>query len=264
MALPVLGRHDRPSAWKLSPEEVLWTAMPLFHLSAAPSVLAPMLVGGTTVLAKAFHPGAVCDDIRAHGAIGFASAGAMVSMLQNLPPDPRDAQLPLRFISAAPIDATPTATSKALRLPHRHDVRDDRGLSDRRQGRGRRGGSGRRGGRIRISTCASSTRTAIRCRRHGRRRSRADPGMPHVMSKGCIDQGFQSIPADDPHRRYRPTRCRSEPEHMYDHVEDFVAQTRVESFPRSIEEFIVIHRPAVAGPPASRVPTSSAEIPASC
>ena len=44
-----------------------------------------MLVGGTTVLAKAFHPGKVWDDIRAHGAIGFAGAGAMVSMLQNLP-----------------------------------------------------------------------------------------------------------------------------------------------------------------------------------
>ena len=93
------------SAWEFGPGEVLWTAMPLFHLSAAPSVLAPMLVGGTTVLAKAFHPGEVWDDIRAHGAIGFAGAGAMVSMLQNLPADPRDAQLPLRFISAAPIDA---------------------------------------------------------------------------------------------------------------------------------------------------------------
>jgi crotonobetaine/carnitine-CoA ligase len=83
----------------------LWTAMPLFHLSAAPSVLAPMLVGGTTVLARAFHPGRVWDDIRARGAVGFAGAGAMVSMLQNLPADKRDAQLPLRFISAAPIDA---------------------------------------------------------------------------------------------------------------------------------------------------------------
>jgi crotonobetaine/carnitine-CoA ligase len=64
-----------------------------------------MLVGGTTVLAKAFHPGEVWDDVRARGAIGFAGAGAMVSMLQNLPADPGDAQLPLRFISAAPIDA---------------------------------------------------------------------------------------------------------------------------------------------------------------
>jgi len=93
------------SAWELGAGEVLWTAMPLFHLSAAPSVLAPMLVGGTTVLAEAFHPGEVWDDVRAHGAIGFAGAGAMVSMLQNLPADPRDAQLPLRFISAAPIAA---------------------------------------------------------------------------------------------------------------------------------------------------------------
>lgn len=79
--------------------------MPLFHLSAAPSVLAPMLVGGTTVLADAFHPAEVWDDVRARGAVGFFGAGAMVSMLQNLPADPRDARLPLRFISAAPIDA---------------------------------------------------------------------------------------------------------------------------------------------------------------
>jgi carnitine-CoA ligase len=93
------------SAWEFGAGEVLWTAMPLFHLSAAPSVLAPMLVGGTTVLAKAFHPSDVWDDVRARGAIGFAGAGAMVSMLQNLPADPRDARLPLRFISAAPIDA---------------------------------------------------------------------------------------------------------------------------------------------------------------
>src|SRR6201998_1101011 len=35
------------SAWEFGPGEVLWTAMPLFHLSAAPSVLAPMLVGAT-------------------------------------------------------------------------------------------------------------------------------------------------------------------------------------------------------------------------
>ncbi|BAN30519.1 AMP-binding protein [Mycobacterium avium] len=93
------------AAWEFRQGEVLWTAMPLFHLSAAPSVLAPMLVGATTVLAAAFHPAEVWDDIRAHGAVGFAGAGAMVSMLQNLPADPGDARLPLRFISAAPIDA---------------------------------------------------------------------------------------------------------------------------------------------------------------
>jgi carnitine-CoA ligase len=93
------------SAWRFNAGEVLWTAMPLFHLSAAPSVLAPMLVGGTTVLTPAFHPGTVWDEVRACDAVGFAGAGAMVSMLLRQPPDPRDAQLPLRFISAAPIDA---------------------------------------------------------------------------------------------------------------------------------------------------------------
>jgi carnitine-CoA ligase len=94
------------AAWEFGPGETLWTAMPLFHLSAAPAVLAPMLVGGTTVLASAFHPGAVWDEVRACGAVGFVGAGAMVSMLLRQPPDPRDARLPLRFISAAPIDAS--------------------------------------------------------------------------------------------------------------------------------------------------------------
>jgi len=79
--------------------------MPLFHLSAAPTVLAPMLVGGTSVLAGAFHPSEVWDEIRSCGAAGFAGAGAMVSMLWNLPPDPRDAEVGLRFLSAAPIAA---------------------------------------------------------------------------------------------------------------------------------------------------------------
>jgi crotonobetaine/carnitine-CoA ligase len=94
------------SSWGFGAGEVLWTAMPLFHLSAAPSVLVPMLVGGTTVLAPAFHPSTVWDEVRACGAVGFAGAGAMVSMLLRQPPDPRDAQVPLRFISAAPIDAS--------------------------------------------------------------------------------------------------------------------------------------------------------------
>ena len=93
------------SSWELRQGDTLWTAMPLFHLSAAPTVLAPMLVGGTSVLAAAFHPGQVWDEIQDCGAVGFAGAGAMVSMLMRLPPQPRDAELGMRFISAAPISA---------------------------------------------------------------------------------------------------------------------------------------------------------------
>jgi carnitine-CoA ligase len=91
------------AAWELVEGDVVWSAMPLFHLSAAPSVLIPMLLGSTTVLSAAFRPTEVWDDIRACGATGFAGAGAMVSMLWNQPADARDSQLPLKFISAAPI-----------------------------------------------------------------------------------------------------------------------------------------------------------------
>ncbi|MGV0792950.1 AMP-binding protein [Mycolicibacterium sp. XJ1819] len=93
------------NAWDLGEGEVLWSAMPLFHLSAAPMVLTPMLRGSTTVLRSSFHPSQLLDDIRACGAVGFAGAGAMVSMLYNQPADPSDRDNPLRFISAAPIDA---------------------------------------------------------------------------------------------------------------------------------------------------------------
>ncbi|MGH3678353.1 MAG: AMP-binding protein [Mycobacterium sp.] len=93
------------SAWEFGSGDALWTAMPLFHLSAAPTVLAPMLVGGTSVLAVAFRPSRVWDEIRECGAVGFAGAGAMVSMLWNLPPEPRDSEIGLRFLSAAPISA---------------------------------------------------------------------------------------------------------------------------------------------------------------
>src|SRR6185312_5082799 len=93
------------SAWEFGEGETLWSAMPLFHLSAAPIVLAPMLAGGTSVLAAGFHPGQVWDGIRACNAVGFVGAGAMVSMMWNQPADPSDADVPLRFISAAPIAA---------------------------------------------------------------------------------------------------------------------------------------------------------------
>jgi len=93
------------TSWEFAEGESIWSAMPLFHLSAVATILAPMLVGGTTVLAPAFRPTQVWDELRASGAVGFVGAGAMVSMLWNLPAEPRDSKLGLRFISAAPIAA---------------------------------------------------------------------------------------------------------------------------------------------------------------
>jgi carnitine-CoA ligase len=106
------------TSWEIAAGDVVWSAMPLFHLSAAPSVLAPMLVGATTVLSAAFRPGEVWDEIRSCSAAGFAGAGAMISMLWNQPPEAGDSQLPLRFISAAPI-----AAEMYRRIEKRYDVR---------------------------------------------------------------------------------------------------------------------------------------------
>jgi carnitine-CoA ligase len=128
------------SSWEVGSGDVLWTAMPLFHLSAAPTVLAPMLVGGTSVLAGAFHPSEVWDEIRSCGAAGFAGAGAMVAMLWNLPPDPRDADVGIRFLSAALIAADMYRDiEERYHCRHRDDVRYDRSVSACLQNRVRRG-----------------------------------------------------------------------------------------------------------------------------
>jgi crotonobetaine/carnitine-CoA ligase len=89
--------------WRLQPGEVVYGPLPLFHLSAVGTVLGPMLAGGTGVLDSTFSVSATWDRVRRYKASGIALAGAMLSMLWNLPPDERDKDIPLRFISAAPV-----------------------------------------------------------------------------------------------------------------------------------------------------------------
>ncbi|HMD45768.1 MAG TPA: AMP-binding protein [Acidimicrobiales bacterium] len=90
--------------WRLEEGEVMYAPLPLFHLSAVGSVLGPMLAGGTGVLEKAFSVHAFWDQVRRYQAAGVALAGAMVTMLWNLEPDERDAEVPMRFMSAAPVE----------------------------------------------------------------------------------------------------------------------------------------------------------------
>ena len=91
------------ACWQLEAGESVYAPLPLFHLSAIGSVLGPMLAGGTGVIDRAFSVHATWDEVRRHQAVGIALAGAQVTMLWNLPPDERDAELPLRFLSAAPV-----------------------------------------------------------------------------------------------------------------------------------------------------------------
>jgi len=248
------------SAWGFGPAEVLWTAMPLFHLSAAPSVLAPMLVGGTTVLAEAFHPGQVWDEIRAHGAVGFAGAGAMVSMLQNLPADPRDAQLPLRFISAAPIDAgsyrdiekrygcrivTMYGLTEAFPIALKA-VADD----------GVPGTSGRPNPDfdVRIldergNPLPAGTVGEIACR----------PKSPHVMSEGYVSQGLRVDPHPEWFRTGDLGRLDADQNLTYvDRVKDSLRR-RGENVSSVEVETVVMHHPAVAEAAAVGVPSELGE-----
>jgi carnitine-CoA ligase len=248
------------SAWEFGPGEVLWTAMPLFHLSAGPSVLAPMLVGGTTVLAKAFHPGEVWDDVRARGAIGFVGAGAMVSMLQNLPADSRDAQLPLRFISAAPIEANSYRDIEkryGCRIVTMYGMTEAfpiavKGVADD----GVPGTSGRPNPNfdVRIvdddgNPLPAGTVGEITCR----------PRYPHVMSEGYISQGLQV----DAHQEWFRTgdlgRFDTDQNLAYvDRIKDSLRR-RGENVSSVEVETVVMRHPAVAEAAAVGVPSELGE-----
>ncbi|ORW27312.1 ATP-dependent acyl-CoA ligase [Mycobacterium paraense] len=248
------------SAWEFGPGETLWTAMPLFHLSAAPSVLAPMLVGGTTVLAKAFHPGEVWDDIRAHGAVGFAGAGAMVSMLQNLPADPRDAQLPLRFISAAPIDAKSYREIEkryGCRIVTMYGMTEAfpiavKGVSDD----GAPGTSGRPNPNfdVRIvdergDPVPPGAVGEIVCR----------PRRPHVMSEGYVSQGSRVDPHPEWFRTGDLGRLDAEQNLTYvDRIKDSLRR-RGENVSSVEVEAVVLGHPAVAEAAAVGVPSELGE-----
>jgi crotonobetaine/carnitine-CoA ligase len=89
--------------WQLQPAEVVYGPLPLFHLSAVGTVLGPMLAGGTGVLEKVFSVQRTWDQVRRYNAAGMALAGALVVMLWNLPREDRDRDIPIRFLSAAPV-----------------------------------------------------------------------------------------------------------------------------------------------------------------
>jgi crotonobetaine/carnitine-CoA ligase len=248
------------SAWDFGPGEVLWTAMPLFHLSAAPSVLAPMLVGGTTVLAKAFHPGEVWDDIRARGAIGFVGAGAMVSMLRNLPADPRDAQLPLRFISAAPIDTNSYRDIEkryGCRIVTMYGMTEAfpiavKGVADE----GVPGTSGRPNPNfdVRIvdehgDPLPPGTVGEIACR----------PRHPHVMSEGYVSQGSRVDPHPEWFRTGDLGRLDADQNLTYvDRVKDSLRR-RGENVSSVEVETVVMRHPAIAEAAAVGVPSELGE-----
>jgi crotonobetaine/carnitine-CoA ligase len=90
-------------SWQLAEGEVLYAPLPLFHISSVASVVCPIVAGATGLLDPVFSVHECWNRVRQYDVKGILLAGVMVNMLWNLPEDPRDAALPLRFISAAPI-----------------------------------------------------------------------------------------------------------------------------------------------------------------
>jgi len=90
-------------SWNLTEGEVLYAPLPLFHISSVASVVCPIVAGATGLLDPVFSVNECWNRVREYDVKGILLAGVMVNMLWNLPEDPRDGDLPLRFISAAPI-----------------------------------------------------------------------------------------------------------------------------------------------------------------
>jgi crotonobetaine/carnitine-CoA ligase len=88
----------------LRPDDVQFSASPLFHVSGTFSQLITTLVNGhTAALESSFHVSTCWDRVRTREATVFFCVGAMMMMLWSLPPDPSDADLPFRTAITAPI-----------------------------------------------------------------------------------------------------------------------------------------------------------------
>ena len=88
-----------------------------------------MLAGGTGILDSSFSVSATWDRVRRYQASGIALAGRHVEHAVEPAARPRDREIPLRFISAAPV---PTGELRGhggpMAVPHRHLLRHERGL----------------------------------------------------------------------------------------------------------------------------------------
>lgn len=87
----------------LSSDDVLMTALPLFHLNApAYSMMGSLACGAGLVLLDRFSASGFIDAARRHGATEFNAIGAMVEILMRQPERPDDADTALRICYTGP------------------------------------------------------------------------------------------------------------------------------------------------------------------
>lgn len=91
-------------AAKMTADDVVYSPLPMFHFAIkTATLLSSFLVGGTAVIDTRFSVSRTWDQVRRYSATGVNILGSMMLMLWNLPRDPRDKALPVRFVIGVPI-----------------------------------------------------------------------------------------------------------------------------------------------------------------
>jgi crotonobetaine/carnitine-CoA ligase len=91
-----------------TPDDVLWTPLPLFHLNAtAATVLSTALLGGTATIYPRFSVSGFWPDIKRSGARIASLLGAMIPLIAQAPDTPESEECygQLRHVSGAPFPA---------------------------------------------------------------------------------------------------------------------------------------------------------------
>ncbi|MFD7027114.1 AMP-binding protein [Streptomyces sp. NPDC059917] len=106
--------------FSVTPEDVHYICMPMFHGNAVIADWLPALAGGASVaLRRRFSASAFLDDVRTHGATYFTYVGRAVQYLLATEPRPDDRDNPLRLgfgTEAGAVDAARFAERFGVRL----------------------------------------------------------------------------------------------------------------------------------------------------
>ncbi|WP_051340166.1 AMP-binding protein [Azospirillum halopraeferens] len=105
-----LGSIDH---YAMTPDDVFYVVLPMFHANALYMQLgATLIAGASAVLRKRFSASAWLDDVRRTGATVTNSLGAVTAFVAAQPPRPEDRDHRLRVIGCAP---NPAALEAVLR-----------------------------------------------------------------------------------------------------------------------------------------------------
>ena len=105
------GRAARAAAGMgFTSDDVIYSAMPLFHGNALSAAVLPALAGGATLaLRRRFSASGLLDDVRSSGATYFNTVGRAISHLVATPPTEHDRDHRLRFVLGPETSATDKA-----------------------------------------------------------------------------------------------------------------------------------------------------------